>query len=562
MIIVRANRRRLALWILAGLGALLGAPAPGFAGTYEVLSCNSAPGAVNNAWTPSTSGNGNTSQLCPAGTGATTEGLFAGAGGIAGSRPSGDPFGSNATAMSSPRNQGLGRWALSAPSGTSLASFSGTWACSRTGHADTSLYSPSGGSGTGTCSSSGFSSVTRTFNTGATTLHLEAFVDCSLFDPGCDGSASWASLAEARVTVRDNQLPVGTITGGSLVSGGWKRGTHTVTYNASDGAGIRRVALVVDDTERGNTNYPCDYTRPAPCGSVTGGSQSLNTAQLSDGTHSIQLRSTDAADNSTLSTGQSFRSDNTQPALSLGGELYESSHEPLRGDAYDLEIEVGDGSGDVSGARRVEVFVNGVSQATREETCESGSDCDLDLIYTFHREGRAPGTHTVRVAAEDWAGNPIEQTFSVYLDSQTEPAPAPEEDTTISYSQSAAPRYGAGPGCTGVFERTTASDVVSWTHGARPDGVETTARYADGSYRVARCDTSGRLIRMQYVAPVSMPGEVAMLVVADSAPDAMDPTELGTQHYTYGDPADPVVIAAWTSDRTQLLSQVLPPTPS
>ena len=73
---VRLGRRGLVLAVSRGgvacavtaLAALL-CPGSATAQTYEVVSCNSAPGGVNNAWTLSATGSAGGSAQCPAGTG-------------------------------------------------------------------------------------------------------------------------------------------------------------------------------------------------------------------------------------------------------------------------------------------------------------------------------------------------------------------------------------------------------------------------------------------------------------------------------------------------------------
>ncbi len=66
------------------------------------------------------------------------------------------------------------------------------------------------------------------------------------------------------VTVYDPVEPTVAITGGSLVSGGWRRGNQTIAFDAKDATGISRAIVLVDGNVVREQTRGCNYTLPAP----------------------------------------------------------------------------------------------------------------------------------------------------------------------------------------------------------------------------------------------------------------------------------------------------------
>jgi hypothetical protein len=95
------------------------------------------------------------------------------------------------------------------------------------------------------------------------------------------------------------------------------------------------------------------------------------------------------------------------------------------------------------------------------------------------------------------------------------------------------------------------AERVVRTPGAQ--GYEVTAVYGDGVYHVSRCDTAGRLVEGQTVAPISEPdGSVALVPSTYS-------TRQGDASVLYGDPRDPVWARAWAAGGERVKASVLPP---
>jgi hypothetical protein len=121
------------------------------------------------------------------------------------------------------------------------------------------------------------------------------------------GLAASVWLFQSRITLQDNSAPQFDFapTGG-LVDGGALSGPQPVTISAEDpnGSGVYQAKIEVDghvlqqqvlDNPRGTCSTP--FLAAAPCPSSANGTVIFNTAQLSDGFHTLRLLITDAAGN-------------------------------------------------------------------------------------------------------------------------------------------------------------------------------------------------------------------------------------------------------------------------
>jgi len=144
---------------------------------------------------------------------------------------------------------------------------------------------------------------------------------------------SWSALRTLTITVDDPIPPGARIAGGSLISGGWHRGTQTVDVGGYDaGAGVRLGETKLDGARVGFTEYPCAVvsvggewrgTRMQPCQVGVSATHSIVTTNFSDGPHEVAYCNADFGGN--VGCGQSSRVliDNNPPvhprAVGLGG---------------------------------------------------------------------------------------------------------------------------------------------------------------------------------------------------------------------------------------------------
>jgi hypothetical protein len=282
---------------------------------------------------------------------------------------------------------------------------------------------------------------------------------------------------------------------------------------------------------------------------------------MPEGVNTLTMRSFDLSAHPSPAASWTVKVDRTRPDVELGGFLYESAHEPLTGDAYDLWVDATDeASGSQrAGVRSIEVWVNCVSQRSNggyvEQSCPEAS-CPLELSWDFRRSDFGSGVHSVEVVVRDWAGNETAHAFTVDMQASGTSDPPDSESAPSSPA-----RRGAGPGCAGGAAAIDASHAISVTDGLRPDGFETTIRYADDSYYVARCDAFGKVVKAQHVGPVETPDGTRLMVLAEQAPVSgpLGP-ETEVTYLTYLDAADPEFVRVWPLYKDAMLADTMPPT--
>jgi hypothetical protein len=303
-------------------------------GTYQVRACNAAPGSANNSWVWATNDLAQPShyakgEVCP----------YTSASGEISDQQSGLST-TDALELSSAAQPGTyAGWTFNASTGTDISALTyeryigheldpfndwspalridgsviATETCADTSHNGE------------TCAVGGppGQSLPETLS-GLTANQLELGLHCQA-PPGAEcvtgGSQhqAWATMYGATVTVTDPTPPtLGTPTGGLWAPGsysGFHRGTETVLVAASDlGGGSKNITLNADGKPVATYSAPCDYTHPQPCPTETGPQTlTLPTTTLTDGTHTISLTATDAANNTSNSPSTTLLVDNTAP---------------------------------------------------------------------------------------------------------------------------------------------------------------------------------------------------------------------------------------------------------
>ncbi len=169
------------------------------------------------------------------------------------------------------------------------------------------------------CSVGGAGGQRTSFALSGTATTLDVGVYCQPSAAGnCVAGASLhhvaAVLYGATVTLTDGSSPTISNIGGPLLAGGYLTGTRYASFDSSDNVGIRSSRLYVDDVAQPTTTYSCDFTFTVPCANKTGAELSIDTRGFADGTHSVQVATSDPASNETKSPKQTVTVDNTAPA--------------------------------------------------------------------------------------------------------------------------------------------------------------------------------------------------------------------------------------------------------
>ncbi|HEX8104572.1 MAG TPA: hypothetical protein VF533_18290 [Solirubrobacteraceae bacterium] len=146
---------------------------------------------------------------------------------------------------------------------------------------------------------------------GLATSRIGLLTICAASECRRDANYGYAALKTVTLTIDDYVAPDVRLAGGTLLGGGWRRGTQTVDIEAGDSTGIKDVRLLVDGATRDADTRTCDVFRASPC--PNGGRRAeLNTAVLQDGRHTIMAQVRDAGDN-VSEASREVLVDNTPP---------------------------------------------------------------------------------------------------------------------------------------------------------------------------------------------------------------------------------------------------------
>src|SRR4051794_7722677 len=239
---------------------------------------------------------------------------------------------------------------------------------------------------------------------------LNIVVRC-LASPGCPGTALYGQgvLSASTITLTDNLWPSAELAGGSLLSGGWKTGTQTLTVDSSDNAGVREVRAVMDRARVASVVRSCDYTRTVPCpnGQTT---LQISLSGLSDGAHGMWAEAVDAAGNVRSTHGFTIYVDNTPPTQPLdpqisGGAGWRSqdrveiswrnppqSAAPITGAAYRI-------------CPQLTASADKKETAEAQSRCRTGSRSGVNLSSIGDLELPAPGLWQLQLWLIDASGN-------------------------------------------------------------------------------------------------------------------------------------------------------------
>ena len=204
-------------------------------------------------------------------------------------------------------------------------------------------------------------------------------VECSSSYGSCTNGATlhhvWAIVRSATVTLEDFEAPVVGAPSGALADGGWKRGSGSLEFEASDNTGVRVRRLVEGGVVRatrtapgapvgcGDLNVGDAYTYVKPCDGSRGlsGVQTVSVADVcswGDGVHAVRAQAVDTAGGVATSSGAAtVRVDCGAPVVQVSsnrsgsvapGEVVEPvvSAEDARAGVASVEVQVQTGPGE------------------------------------------------------------------------------------------------------------------------------------------------------------------------------------------------------------------------
>ena len=283
------------------------------AGTYQVGACDRAPADQNNSWQPFDEDTAHmlTGHVCPPLPGETEQ-----------AKTTGLSATDSLTGAGNAASGASAGWRFTAPPGITIVAVQADRYLGAYGDKG---WLPSLAADGTTLESCTFSYPQNTcavggplgdFNSlgGIIPVNNASTLTASIACTGSEGCltggtlyTAWAALYGASVTLNETTDPSLLGVSGELwgpgPADGFHHGVESVTFAAADPSGISQATLLVDGRSAATQVGVCDYTYTIPCQGLAG-TLSLDTAQLTDGPHTLTLAVYDAAQNEIQLTHQ------------------------------------------------------------------------------------------------------------------------------------------------------------------------------------------------------------------------------------------------------------------
>lgn len=163
-------------------------------------------------------------------------------------------------------------------------------------------------------------------------------------------------------------------------------GQTNISVNATDNVGVARVEFYVDGVlKQTDTSSPYTY--------------SLDTTQLLDGPHAVEVKAYDTVGNSRGNT-VNVAVDNSPPTASIAA--------PADGSYVPASFSVSANASDANKISKVEFYIGGVLKVT-----------DITAPYSYVYTATAEGLHAIKVIAYDPANHQASDTHNVTVDSKS-----------------------------------------------------------------------------------------------------------------------------------------------
>jgi hypothetical protein len=131
--------------------------------------------------------------------------------------------------------------------------------------------------------------------------------------------ANFIRTFTAQATVIDNSGPAVSVEpDNAFTRGEWVSGSQTITYDASDNAGVRAARAVIGARSPNGATRACNYAHRQPCPNGPG-QIGVEQSQMDEGTQPLTVVAEDAAGNTATSAATTVRIDHTAPgAVAVG----------------------------------------------------------------------------------------------------------------------------------------------------------------------------------------------------------------------------------------------------
>jgi len=307
-----------------------------------------------------------------------------------------------------------------------------------------------------------------------------------------DAAGNHKTAAAVTVTVNNVTQPPPdttppTVSMTAPANGATVSGTVSVSADASDNVGVAGVQFLLDGAALGVEDASAPYSIP------------WNTANASNGTHTLSAIARDTSGNSTTSSVVSVTVSNGPPPDTTSPTV--SMTAPANGSTVSGNVTVSANASDNVGVVGVQFEVDGAALGAEDATSPYSLSWDSTSV--------ANGSHTLTAVARDAAGNKTTATpVAVTVSNQTQPPPdttpptvsmtAPANGTTVSGSVTVSANASDNVGVVGVqfeldgaalgTEDKTAPYSIAWDSTSVANGSHTltaVARDAAGNKTTA-----------------------------------------------------------------------------
>jgi len=231
---------------------------------------------------------------------------------------------------------------------------------------------------------------------------------------------------------------------------------------------IKVDGTVVDSSSPGCSAGGCSITRE----------WTLNSSSYAPGSHTVEIKATDAAGHTTTKTlSIKIERDTTAPQLTLSGALPGAPEGWVQDGMHGATVEATDEAG--YGVKQIRFLIDGVLVGeTATQSCEAGG-CGKSTTFSVNMTPYSGGAHQAVMAAEDGAGNVRKKTWTINLD--------PEGNISASEA----------------IDTLEALDVTSPVNTVGPAAGE--AQYEGTSPNLSLEEVEGVLIGKGPAAPIAIP---------------------------------------------------------
>ena len=232
----------------------------------------------------------------------------------------------------------------------------------------------------------------------------------------------WRDLMAGGVNLRMGDWAAPNLTQATGMPSGWVKMDNTqrtVNVSAYDiGLGVQRIRLFGIGGREFRWNQPeCSGTFENPCAESRSGTITYETSGSSvyEGPQTFTVQALDPVEHGSGSMQFPLSLDGLPPQLTVSGQFGTVTEgagvEKLSLPVYNVKLKAEDGTvaQPRSGAKNIKVYMDGVLQETKTNSCSSSCPRALEWTYPVKLAGLTEGKHTLEISTSDFVGNEVKR---------------------------------------------------------------------------------------------------------------------------------------------------------